>query len=255
VTDRPLILSVFPGIDLLGRAFEEEWPEACLVRGPDLIFGGDIRAFHPPGGKFDGVIGGPPCQFFSIMKRLNPAAGEKHGNLIPEFERVVFEAGPTWFLMEEVPGAPVPVVAGYVVRDQLVKDVWVGGETSRLRRFSFGTRDGRALQLEWLALHRPDPMPATLAGGGGRSVPVRIGGSGKRKKTIEGRRHGPHTGPRAAIEDVMRSQGLPPDFLADAPFTKDGKVHAVGNGVPQAMGRAVARAVRNAVADAATEAA
>mgnify|MGYP001608247457 CR=1 FL=1 len=28
----PLILSIFPGIDLLGRAFEEVWPEAALIR-------------------------------------------------------------------------------------------------------------------------------------------------------------------------------------------------------------------------------
>ena len=78
-------------------------------------------------------------------------------------------------------------------------------------------------------------------------MPVQIGGSGKRKKTIEGRRHGPHTGPRATTEAVMRSQGLPADFLADAPFTKDGKIHAVGNGVPLEMGRAVARAVAKAM--------
>lgn len=47
----PLILSVFPGIDLLGRAFEEEWPEACVVRGPDLLWGGDVRTFYPPAGE------------------------------------------------------------------------------------------------------------------------------------------------------------------------------------------------------------
>ena len=61
----PLILSIFPGIDLLGRAFEEVWPEACIVRGPDLLWGGDIRTFHPPAGVFDGIIGGPPCQVHS----------------------------------------------------------------------------------------------------------------------------------------------------------------------------------------------
>lgn len=42
-----LILSLFPGIDLLGRAFEELG--ACVVRGPDLLWGGDIRAFSPLG--------------------------------------------------------------------------------------------------------------------------------------------------------------------------------------------------------------
>ena len=36
-----LVLSVFPGIDLLGRAFEEQ--EYCVVRGPDLLWGGVKR--------------------------------------------------------------------------------------------------------------------------------------------------------------------------------------------------------------------
>ena len=40
-----LILSIFPGIDLLGHAFEEVG--FCVVRGPDLITGGDIRRFKP----------------------------------------------------------------------------------------------------------------------------------------------------------------------------------------------------------------
>ena len=53
-----LILSVFPGIDLLGTAFEPEG--FCVVRGPDLLWGGDIRRFSRPAGHFCGVIGGPP---------------------------------------------------------------------------------------------------------------------------------------------------------------------------------------------------
>src|SRR6266852_4876882 len=63
------VLSLFPGIGLLDMAFEEEG--FCVVRGPDLLWGGDIRRFHPPAGKFDGVIGGPPCQMFSRMRHLN----------------------------------------------------------------------------------------------------------------------------------------------------------------------------------------
>ena len=41
-----LVLSLFPGIDLLGMAFEEEG--FTVVRGPDLIWGGDIKRFAPP---------------------------------------------------------------------------------------------------------------------------------------------------------------------------------------------------------------
>lgn len=64
-----LVLSLFPGIGLLDMAFEEEG--FCVVRGPDLLWGGDIRRFHPPSGRFDGVIGGPPCQRFSGLGNVN----------------------------------------------------------------------------------------------------------------------------------------------------------------------------------------
>jgi DNA (cytosine-5)-methyltransferase 1 len=247
VIQAPLVLSLFPGIGLLDMAFELEG--FCVVRGPDLLWGGDIRCFHPPAGKFGGVIGGPPCQLFSILKRLNPRAGERHGNMIPEFERVVSEAAPQWFVMENVEGAPIPFVSGYHVNAQLVRDVWVGGETGRLRRFSFGTLDGRELPVELLALF-PFPKPSVLAGGSGRETPVRLGGSGRPKRTtLDGRpvRSGPNPGARASLATMCASQGLPTEFLADAPFSKAGKMRMVGNGVPLAMGRAIARAVKMAM--------
>jgi site-specific DNA-cytosine methylase len=49
------------------------------------------------------------------------------------------------------------------------------------------------------------------------------------------------------LEKARRLQGLPADFLHDAPFTVEGKIRAIGNGVPLAMGRAVARAVKLAM--------
>jgi len=241
-----LVLSLFPGIGLLDMAFEQEG--FCIVRGPDRLWGGRIETFHPPAGKFDGVIGGPPCQLFSVMKRLNPRAGEKHGNLIPEFERCVQEANPAWFLMENVwPDSPKPSVPGYLVHRQCVRDVWVGGETRRARAISFGTREGRSLWIEILALHRPDPEPSVLTGGGGARVPVRLGGSGRQKRTFNGR-GGPSSGRRASVQEMARLQGFPAGiFGADTPFTVEAQRRMLGNGVPLAMGRAVAQAVKRAV--------
>lgn len=254
-----LVLSLFPGIGLLDMAFEEEG--FCVVRGPDLLWGGDIRRFHPPRGVFQGVIGGPPCQMFSQMRHIQPLAGKKHGNLIPEFERVVSEAAPDWFIMENVRDAPVPVVDGYQVRPQLLRDVWVGGETMRLRRISFGTRDGRVLGIEQTALHTMTPEVSALAGGGYRSVPVvyqRDGKGGlKLKMRLKKRKQYGNSGPNTALGTStnganglaaqLSATGLPGDFLSDAPFTARGKSHAVGNGVPLPMGRAVAKAVKRAM--------
>lgn len=242
-----LVLSLFPGIGLLDMAFEQEG--FCVVRGPDLLWGGDIKRFHVPVGRFDGVIGGPPCQRFSRLSALVVANGyELAENLIPEYERVASEAQPAWFLMENVPAAPLPVVPGYLVRDLVVSNREdCGGEQSRVRRFSFGTRDGRALVLDWPA--PPVPMvyrQAALASGSARAVPVALGGSGKLKRTRKGAAAlGDKT--EAVFADHVRAQGLPDGF--DLPgFTVAGKVKAIGNGVPLPMGVAVARAVRRALA-------
>ncbi|MCI0359016.1 MAG: DNA cytosine methyltransferase [Planctomycetaceae bacterium] len=301
-----LVLSLFPGIGLLDMAFEEEG--FTVVRGPDVLWGGDIRRFHPPARSFAGVIGGPPCQQFSSLAHMVRANGyePKFGNLIPEFERCVAEAQPGWFLMENVRAAPVPVVAGYGVQDFLLDnsmidsgDGW-GNEQIRLRRFSFGVRGGAAPDLRrWItpaALLLPDAVgtltqwtpdnskeakcrhetvtgghdkpPSKRIGNGkaeyrkrrhailghGGEVPVKIGGGEKVKRTAV--REGCVTGSdggasvrmrRYRLADACRLQGLPEDFLADTPFTVDGKLKAVANGVPLPMGRAIARAVKEAL--------
>ena len=141
-----LVLSLFPGLGLLDHAFEMEG--FTVVRGPDVIWGGDIRRFSPPAGRFDGVIGGPPCQSFSSLVHLVRANGHepKFGNLIPEYERCVSEAQPAWFVMENVPQAPEPCIAGYGVtpflldNSHLLGEGGFGQEQKRVRRFCFGMR-------------------------------------------------------------------------------------------------------------------
>ena len=235
----PLILSLFPGIGLLDLAFEQEWPEACIVRGPDLIFNrlSDIRDFHPPAGVFWGLIGWPPCQEHSQLKFLNPLAG-KHGNLIPEFERVVGEAHPVWFLMENVVQAPVPQISGYwAARNVVLNNRWLGEAQQRVRRFSFGVRcdvspGGIALDVtpDLVLFESGEWAPTVLAGHG----PV-------------GRGRG-YTS-NLTIEQMCRLQGVQSDFLSEAPFTAHGKRQVLGNAVPLPLGRAIARAVRRAMSD------
>ncbi len=249
-----LVLSIFPGIDLLGRAFEEEG--YCVVRGPDLIWGGDIREFHPPAGVFEGVIGGPPCQAFSALRHLIKHNGHepRFGNMIPDYERVCYEAQPEWFLMENVPDAPIPDVDGYVTKAMLIRDKWVGGVQPRPRRFSFGTRDGRELDIEWAALMRPEEYVAIVAG----HSPVGIKPRPRVSVTVRGTTWDPDKKrPRSvaySIEDTCEAMGLPRDFTDHMPFTMHGKRSVIGNGVPQAMGRAVAQAVRRATGGAAVRA-
>ena len=234
-----LVLSIFPGIDLLGRAFEEAG--YCVVRGPDPIWGGDIRTWHPPAGVFEGVIGGPPCQHWTRLMFLNKNVGKGMGWVVSEYARVVEEAQPRWFLMEQVVYAPMPLVRGYHVFDIELSDEAVGGSQPRERRFSFGTRDGRML---YVTLHEQsgtgkEKRSITSAGGGAH-------GGGRGEGWEGGRLPGAKKGP-THIEEACELQGLPRDFADTLPFTKQGKHEVIGNGVPMAMGRAVAQAVRRAM--------
>jgi DNA (cytosine-5)-methyltransferase 1 len=225
-------------------AFEEEG--FCIVRGPDLLWGGDIRNFHPPAGKFDGGIGGPPCQHWS---RLSHMVRHRYGDaavapdLIPEFERCVFEAQPTWFLMENVLEAPVPSIDGYAVSSLRLNNRWVSGVQNRVRRFSFGVRGTTAVDLvQFLDVTVFEPLenhPAILASGGARECV-----KGDFPKTWRMRHMGDKT--TGSLKAAIKYQGLPEGFLAGSPLTIEGKCKAVGNGVPLPMGRAIAKAVKRA---------
>ena len=247
-----LVLSLMPGIDLMGMAFKAEG--FSVVQGGDIIFGGDVRTEHYPPGRFDGVIGGPPCQMFSRLAAMVRANGHepKFGNLIPEFERCVFESQPAWFLMEEVPDAPLPVVDGYAVWSTLLNNRQCYAENgkpaeqNRVLRWSFGVRGNtpRVLMIETAALANPifkyaatraarDDIPA---GGGSKKV-----GRNPAKDCLS---HGTQRSAKG-FATSKRLQGLPDDF--DLPgFTVEAKVKAVANGVPWPMARALARAVLEA---------
>jgi hypothetical protein len=218
-----LVLSLFPGIGLLDMAFELEG--FCVVRGPDVLWGGDVRRFHPPRGKFDGVFGGPPCQAFSSLVHLVRAGGRepRFGNLIPEFERCVVEAEPQWFLMENVRAAPEPAIPGYGCKSFLFDNSWLpasedgifGSEQRRVRRITFGLRgvadcdvpslmrwidvatfllpDGEGTLTQWSVNNDKEikrRVPAVLTAS--CEIPVAIGGSGKLKRsrrTVTGGAH------------------------------------------------------------------
>lgn len=299
-----LVLSLFPGIGLLDRSFEEKG--FTVVRGPDCLWGGDIRRFHVPAGVFHLVCGGPPCQTFSALANLVRAKGlePRFGNLIPEFERVVGEAEPQCFLMENVRGAPEPVVPGYAVHRFAWNNCWLpmgdafGEEQRRERFFSFGVRGTEAIDLRrWLpqaALELPRlangatqqavnnsqaakrSVQTPTVCGRGAEVMVKLGGSGKVKRTYQkptipgGHDYAPGVRDklpcvkrvvtsgaggvsvrtaRYRYEEACRLQGLPADFLADAPFTAQGKIKAVANGVPLPLGRAMAAAIKLALVE------
>ncbi len=203
-----LVLSIFPGIDLLGRAFEETG--FCVVRGPDLLFGGDIRRFSPPSGVFWGLIGGPPCQDFSGLRRSKPT-----GNglaMLKEYTRVVTAAQPEWFLMENVARVPDIEIPGYTMQRLDINEGWYGVST-RLRHIQFGSLSGRLLNV---------PRGRVTA-----TAPAALASDNR------------------DFREVCRLQGLPDDFNLPG-FLATEKIKAVGNGVPLNMGRMLAGAIVDA---------
>lgn len=226
--DLMLILSLFPGIGLLDMAFEELG--FCIVRGPDLIWGGDIQNFHPPQDRFDGVIGGPPCQAHSELATYPTTTSE---NLIPEFERCVTESRPGWFLMENVKRAPIPRVAGYQVHSVLINNRIFGEEQNRVRRFSFGTPDGCKLVID-------------------ASCGITLFENPEYEYCVTAHDHtgsnweGSRRGKGRKWREMARLQGLPEDWDIPA-FRRLELGKMIGNGVPLPMGRAVARAVARAI--------
>ena len=211
-----LVLSVFPGIDLFGRGFEAEG--YCVVRGPDLLWGGDIRAFHPPAGCFDGVIGGSPCQDFSKLRRTPPTG---YGlEMLNEFCRVVAESQPHWFLLENVPTVPDIRVDGYTIQRLDLNARECGASQNRPRHFQFGSRDGLVI------------VPAREVTQPGQSQPAVLSTEGRRPD-------------RRGWREFCALQGLPPDFELPN-MSRTAKYAAVGNGVHVAVARTLARAIREA---------
>lgn len=230
VSHPELVLSLFPGIGLLDMAFELEG--FCVVRGPDRIWGGDVRRFHPPSGVFRGVIGGPPCKWWSSASNIAKARGQTvQPDLIPEYVRCIQEAQPDWFVMENVSRAPIPLIKGYIVHAQMVNANHCGADQRRLRRISFGTRTGAKLHLDMPCLVR-EPKHNTVTTRNLRWDALRQ--RPRSTSTIKG------------LPDALEAQGLPQDFLTDSPLRKAGLFEVIANGVPLPMGRVIARAVRMA---------
>lgn len=212
-----LILSLFPGIDLFGEAFERAG--YCVVRGPDVLFGGDIHRFHPQPGVFDGIIGGPPCQVHSKATNLN---GTDAVDLIPEFVRVVREAEPKWSVMENVADAEASPAIPEEWHRINIRDWDCGGLTYRTRRF-----------WTWpFAIAAPAERPgipeySLMASSWKVRTGIKNGGSTGMHQTM-------------TIEKAQELQGFTLPQTSLALHSKRVAIHLLGNGVPLAMGEWVA---------------
>ncbi|MGE4419735.1 MAG: DNA cytosine methyltransferase [Sulfurimonas sp.] len=221
-----LVLSLFSGIGLLDKAFKEAG--FCVVSAGDIINGShfDIRDFAGLKNKFDGIIGGSPCQDFSTLKRNR---GNYSLEMMYEFLRVVSDCEPDWYLLENVKGVPnvtellknsVTLQDKNVNVTELLKyshqriDINQGwyDNYSRLRHIQFGSKNDLYLNIP------RGTMKDNILGGCALASDDR------------------------SFKELCSIQGLEPDF--DLPdFNVKGKKKVVGNGVPLSIGRVLAKAV------------
>lgn len=226
-----VVLSLFPGADLLGRAFEEQG--FTVVKGPDKIWNGDIREFKGVSGCFHGIIGGPPCTAHSQAIQSRGGSGASlDGNLIPEFTRVVKECKPKWWVMENVPEAPEPELDDLLYKEVL-EALHYGSRSRRKRRFCSN------LALEPKALPEedwdPDPWPVITA----TEYKVSPGSNERVMRQRAGRK----VGRKLTLKEMKDAMGVPSDW--DFPCLLQKYQYIVlGNGVPLPLGRAVAKAVK-----------
>ncbi|MBL8815233.1 MAG: DNA cytosine methyltransferase [Planctomyces sp.] len=224
------VLSLFPGVGLLDRAFEER-EEFSVVRGPDLIHGGDIRNFRVAAGVYGGIIAGPPCQGFSQANahRFNPQHPSVRNSveMLELTVRLIEAARPTWFLIENVPNVPDVRVGPYIVQRIAINDWECGGLQLRWRAIQFGHIEGWHL--------RPSRV-------NDRSFSRK---KGRRPEAITTKPTSRHM----TFAEQCRRQGLSEPVSLPG-WTREAKFRAVGNGVPLSVGRVLAAAVAECVSPA-----
>jgi DNA (cytosine-5)-methyltransferase 1 len=214
-----LVLSLFHSIDLLGRGFEQE--NFCVVRAAEIELGFDIRDFHLLPHRFDGVIAGTPCQAFSLAdyNRKHKGKFDKCDcagcQMLIEFERVITEGQPKWFVLENVPTVPNVNIPGYKIQRIPLNAAECGSKQNRPRVIQFGSLDGSFISIkrEKLAIDLESCVMASKTSG-------------------------------RSFTELCELQGLPSDF--EIPFIAK-KNQAIGNGVPLPMAQAIAAAVASRI--------
>jgi len=216
-----LVLSTFSGAGLLDRGFSREG--FCVTSAGDAQFGQPIQEFNAVPGVWAGVIGGPPCQRFSTANRTtrDASAGLE---LIAEFFRVVGQALPDFFVLENVNGLPdvsALVPLGYSLQRLHLNPRDLGFAQHRPRWFLFGFARGEPLVIPYVTPRSRDDA-----------------GVSRCAMASEGRRAG-----KREWADFCELQGLPRTFDFPKGLSTALRYRLVGNGVHVGVASIVARAI------------
>ena len=182
-------ISVFSGIEAASVAFQPLGMEPVAFAEVDAHASAVLAAHYPDipnlgdvtkvdweeyRGKADLVVGGSPCQSFSIAGKREGLKGES--GLMYEFIRCVREVRPRWFLWENVPGALSSehgAAFGHLLHEMAagggygcawrVLDAQFFGVAQRRRRLFLVGRAGNGFREACQVLFEPDCMPGNSA--------------------------------------------------------------------------------------------
>ncbi|MCQ4333305.1 DNA cytosine methyltransferase [Natronomonas sp. F2-12] len=142
------------------QTFEENHNATFVEADLESITGGEILStLSLDPGDVDVLIGGPPCQGFSLAGATT-TPGDERNFLITQFIKAVYQIKPEWFVMENVPrittmedGAVLKYLLsqfdkiGYSVSHSILNSVHFGVPQRRKRAFFVGNANGRDLSL------------------------------------------------------------------------------------------------------------
>lgn len=167
-------------------AFERAARRRAGSRTPESVEASDLRkkkvldravgvAREAGGAHF--LIGGPPCQGFSMANRNSWSASNPHNELVDVFIKYILRLRPLGFLMENVQGilwtpnagTSVSVVdvierrlkaAGYLLFPKLLDAVWYGVPQNRTRFFLMGLHRDLGYTAADFGAWGPFPKPS-----------------------------------------------------------------------------------------------
>ncbi len=156
--------TVVAGSDLdvtAGQTFLATHPEAAFFPGriQDLKVGSLLQATGLASGELDVLVGGPPCQGYSVYNH-NRGADDPRAGLFKEYLRIVGGLRPRWLIMENVSGLTSiangaiireieagMATLGYAVRWKILKAEEYGVPQERRRIFFIANRIGAPISF------------------------------------------------------------------------------------------------------------
>ena len=169
-------IHVLAGQDIdatFGATFSTTHPEAEFVHGPikDVSASELLRAAGAKRREIDVLIGGPPCQGYSVYNHQRGVDDPRAG-LFKEYLRIVEEIQPRWIVMENVTGI-TSIAGGGIVREiqagmrklgyrvdmKMLKAEEYGVPQERRRVFFIATLEDKCPILFPTATHGPELEP------------------------------------------------------------------------------------------------